>query len=366
MTEPPALPSPVPAVPASDQTDEPPPPPPPPRPRRDVVPWLYSLGFLVLAAAIFYLWQNTPTGNAPPLPVADLQPVEQQLTALESRVATLEEQQRPAGSDLTPRVEALERRTAAVDVGSVAARVEALERRPAPPDTAPLLARLAALEQRVAANSQAGERYDILAGRIDALSGKEQSGATELSRRVDAEEARLGKLEQSIGDLQQTAGKLSALAEKGSRLARIQTAEAALAAGRPLGELPGAAKSLTRFATSSPPTMAALRLAFPDAEQAALAASRPDTQGKPLLDRMWQRAQTLVTVRQGDEVLVGNTAAGILARAHTALDAGDLGGAVAAVSELQGPPAQAIAGWLDEAQALLDARAALADMAEHA
>ena len=72
-----------------------------------------------------------------------------------------------------------------------------------------------------------------------------------------------------------------------------------------------------------------------------------------------------MTVRQGDRVLVGDSAAGVLARARNALDAGDLAGAVAAVSTLSGPPAAAMAGWRADAQAVLDARAGLAAMAAH-
>ena len=80
---------------------------------------------------------------------------------------------------------------------------------------------------------------------------------------------------------------------------------------------------------------------------------------------MLARAQELLIVRQGDHVLVGNPAAGVLARAQEALDAGDLNGAIAAVESLSGPPRQAMDGWLADAKALADARAALADMAAH-
>jgi hypothetical protein len=121
---------------------------------------------------------------------------------------------------------------------------------------------------------------------------------------------------------------------------------------------------VARFAATSPPAEASLRLAFPAAEHAALAAGRTDTDAGPLVVRLL--AQTGVVVRQGDRVVVGDAAAGVLARAQTALDAGDVAGAVAAVSSLSGPPAAAMASWLADAQALLAARAALADMSAHA
>ena len=102
---------------------------------------------------------------------------------------------------------------------------------------------------------------------------------------------------------------------------------------------------------------------FPAAAQAALAAGRPAPAGKPFLERIWAEAQDLVTIRQGEHVLVGDPAAGVLAHAQTALDAGDLAGAAASVGSLSGPAAHALAGWLDQARGLLAARAALADLA---
>ena len=91
--------------------------------------------------------------------------------------------------------------------------------------------------------------------------------------------------------------------------------------------------------------------------------AHPDTEGKPLLTRLWAEAQDLVTIRQGDRVLVGDPAAGVLEHARIALEAGDLAAAVAEVGTLQGAAAQAMAAWLAQARALLDARAALAGWA---
>jgi hypothetical protein len=76
-------------------------------------------------------------------------------------------------------------------------------------------------------------------------------------------------------------------------------------------------------------------------------------------------AQTGMVVRQGDQVVIGDEAAGALARAQAALNAGDLAGAVAVVSGLSGPPAAAMAGWVADAKALLAARAGLTDMVAH-
>jgi hypothetical protein len=187
-----------------------------------------------------------------------------------------------------------------------------LEHRQAP-DLAPLDARVAALE------------------------------SANVTRRLDADEARIAAIERRVG-----------------KSALVQAAGLALAAGRKLGDLQGAPPGLARFADINPPTEASLRQAFPGAARQALAASRPDTEGKPLLTRLWVQAQDLVTIRQGDRVLIGDPTAGVLERAHAALDAGNLAGAVAEVATLQDGPAQAMAGWLSQARSLLEARAALA------
>jgi hypothetical protein len=65
-------------------------------------------------------------------------------------------------------------------------------------------------------------------------------------------------------------------------------------------------------------------------------------------------------------VIVGNSTAIIFNRAQTALDAGDLAGAVNAVESLNPQPGQPLATWLTDAKALLEARTALAQMAERA
>ncbi len=73
-----------------------------------------------------------------------------------------------------------------------------------------------------------------------------------------------------------------------------------------------------------------------------------------------------MTVRRGETVLVGSRAAGILEGARVALEAGDLAGAVRILGGLDGAAAAAVAGWRAEAQALLDARAALDKLASQA
>ena len=319
MTEPdaPSAAEPPPAALGAPAEDSPPrpfqPPPPPlraaaqppePRPTRDaLLPWLCGLGFLVLAGAIGFVWWSLQQPQSQPS--ADLQ-------ALAERVARLEQRPEPSGG--------------AVDLGPLTARVAALDQR-ATPDLAPLEARVAALNQRLAGDNGFAARLDALSGRVDALSAHDREALDDLGHRLDVDDARLAALDHAQA-------LMTVMAKQIALRTRIQAAQAALAAGQPLGELPDAPPAVARFAAANPPTEASLRQSYAAAERAALAASRQDTDAKPLVERLL--AQTGMIVRQGDRVLIGDSAISVLARAHTALDAGDLSGAVAAVSGLSG------------------------------
>jgi hypothetical protein len=332
MTDHDSLPGPDPAPEPAEHVADPVPPP-ERAPHHDALPWLCGLGFLLLAGAIAYVaWSNQPPRSS------------DALDALQARVAQLEQRPEPAARQ--------------ADLGPLTARVAALEKQTAA-DLSPLQDRVAALEKQAGANSQAGGKLDALAARMDSLAGRDQNAASDLGHRLDADEARLTTLEH-------TAAQMTAKAQQAEHLARIELAQVALGNGQALGDLPDAPAAVSRFARQAPPTESGLRLAFPQAAQAALAASHPDLAGKPFLSRVLTRAEDLVTVRQGDRVLVGDPAAGVLGRARAALDAGDLQGAAAAVASLSGASAQAMAAWLADAHALLAARAGLADMAAHA
>jgi len=170
----------------------------------------------------------------------------------------------------------------------------------------------------------------------------------------------LAELETRLKDAEQRQG---TLADRAAQAQRVQEAEAALEAGEPLGDIPGAPPAVARFAHGRPPTEAALRLAFPAAAEAAEQASRPSIDGKSLGERVLMHVSSLLTVKQGNRVLVGAPATTVLGEAGARLEAGDLAGALAALDALDSAAAQAMAGWRGDAKALLDARAALAQMA---
>lgn len=281
-----------------------------PRARSAVLPVLYLLGFVILGGAIVWIWKNPQIpeqipGQMPEKPAAGA--MQAQLDDLQSRIITLEA--RPES-----------RSAAALDPAPLLARIAALEAKPsaATPDLAPILALILA----------------PIRSQLTALE------ARPIPSPADA-----------------------ALTQRVQVIARVQTIAAALEAGHKLGNVPGAPPALQRFADVQPPTEAGLRLAFPAAARAGLIASRPIDPDMPVLSRIWGRLQELITVRQGERVLVGDPAAGVVAAAQRELDAGDLAGAVAALGRLNPPAEQAMSGWIEQAKALLDARAALASMA---
>ncbi len=342
--------------------------------RSDRLAWFGLLGFVVLAAAIIWVWQN------PPPPSPELATLRQQVNALSARLASLENKPQPGPS-------------APAELAPLAAKVAALEARKIPPpvDLGPLQAAVAALAKRPAGDPALADRVGSMASRVDALSGKTDALGNKvdgLGNRLDTLNGRVDSLASSqaaigqrvdtlaatlasqhdttdarLSALAKDNGQISALADRSAHIARIQAAQAALASGGKLGDIPGAPAALSRFASLPPPTMASLRLSFAAAASAAMAASKPTVSSQPFVDRAWARVQDLITLRRGDQVIIGDPAAGVLARAKSALDAGDLAGAVAALDALNGPAAQAMAGWKAQAQALLDARKALAEMA---
>jgi hypothetical protein len=154
---------------------------------------------------------------------------------------------------------------------------------------------------------------------------------------------------------------LTKLAAKIETLNRLETARMALESGQPLGDIPNALPALAKYATTPPPTEAELVLAYPAAAQAVNDASiaRAD-KGNSLLTGAMARVESLVTISKGSKVLVGAPAAAITAQAQAQLNAGDLAGAVATLTNGLSAQTQAAMGdWLSRAQALLAARNAI-------
>jgi hypothetical protein len=270
---------------------------------------LTLLGLLLLFAGLAWVWTEQQDVTRRLAQATDrLDALDVQLRGLQQRAAV------PA-----PRV----------DLGPLEQRLAAVEQRataPAAVDLGPIEQRLATVENRPAP-APAPAPDPALPGRLEALEQAQKAGSARLARQ-----------------------------------AALQAAAAALQAGRPLGALPSAPPALARFAEAAPPREAALRAEFADATAAALAASRPPDTAGGVADRIGQKFRALVTVRDGDRVLVGPPAAIVLADAQVQLDAGNLEAAVAALDRLDPAAAAAMAEWRGRARSLLDARAALAGL----
>ena len=354
----------------------------PQRKRTDFLPLLYLLGFLVLAGSLLYLWQNPSMPAGAQQEAARVDTLQDQLQAVTERLTQLEQRPTPAPppslAPLEARIATLERRPAApaaaapTDLGPLTAKLDsALSKQAA--DLQGVAARLDAIDGRLAAAEKqeasdmqgVATRLDVMDNGLKAAGNQQASGLQSVSARLDsrlnAMDSRLAAVEKQGGGI---AGEISGITERQQRISRIQVATTALEAGQKLGDIPGAPPALAQFAHDAPPTEAGLRLSFNQAAEAAQRASQPAIMdNQPFASRLWTRAQQAVTVRQGDHVLLGDPVSGVLAHARQALDAGDLAGALAALKGLAGPAAAAMADWVGQAQALLDARAALASMA---
>ena len=182
-------------------------------PRRKLGPWLYGLGLLLLAGAIFYVWQYPNTlGEA-----SAMQAIEQHLSDIDVRISSLEQHPTP-------------------DVGKITARLDALD-------------------GRMADQTQLASRIDTLSGRIESLSGRDQAGIDASKRQIDALTSRVAAAEEN-------ANSLSAVSKRLNRIAKLQEASFALASGRPIGDLPNAPEALTRYAHTAPPTEHSTSLAY--------------------------------------------------------------------------------------------------------
>jgi len=217
------------------------------------------------------------------------------------------------------------------------------------------------------------------------LGSKLDQALTQEKASLDVLSQRLGKLEQDhaaqteaasnkqsidtlatqLKQVQQGEGQIAGVRQDAALAVKLSAAEVALNAGQPLGELPGAPPALARFASAPPPTEAGLRADFAAVAHSALAASRPEERQSSLFSRALARLEQTVTVRRGDHVIVGDPAAGVIAKAQQQLNDDDLKGAVQSLAGLQGRAAQAVQAWLAQANALLEARAALAQLAAH-
>jgi len=386
--------------------------------RRGGTPFLVTLVlFAALGGGLYWVWKHPggEVGQAAPVSAggddtqaitaakADLsgqiqaqgQSLGQQIQALAARVDALEKQQAappsapaPAPSpaaagapedagamaDLAKKLDDVTSQLAALSAkqdaqaAEIQKSAEIAAQKPAepaapPPDTAAQTAALAQAQQQVAdLSGKLDQSQAQTKAALDQLAAQQKDA---LAQSAEAQKAALDAVDARIGKLEQGAGQAQGAAQDATRAIRLEAAQAALDAGQPLGTIPDAPPALARFATTAPPTEGALRVAFPAVAAAAAAASTPDVENKGFFDRALARLQQSVTVRQGDHVIVGDPAAGILARAQDDVNNGDLKAAVQVLGGLKGAAADKVADWVAQVKALLEARSALAGLAAH-
>jgi hypothetical protein len=133
------------------------------------------------------------------------------------------------------------------------------------------------------------------------------------------------------------------------------------ALGRDRPNVLAAAEPLGARAQTGLPSLAVLRQRFNDTARAIVQAEEsPPSQdlGQEVLGRL----RSLVTVRRVGTAPEDRPAQGAVAQAESALSAGDLAGAVAALDKLSGPAAEAAKPWLDDARARVAAEGAVAKL----
>ena len=269
-----------PALPAPEPPPESPPTPPPQRQRpqaqRNLVPWIYGLGFVVLIFALLWIWQNpNPSPDAlRPSQISDLVSQEENLTirvekleaeeansspkALQQQVAALKEQvdklAKPAPApDLRPieqQINSLRSQVAnqpkpsgqPVDLAPIEQRVAALAQQvqsSAPPDLSPIHTQLDALSRQVGTLSQLGAGLQdatlqraALGQRLDALAQAEQDNGKRADGAIAALQGQMSQFDQRLGALQQQSSKVQSALQTAQRLARLNAARAALGYGR--------------------------------------------------------------------------------------------------------------------------------------
>lgn len=252
----------------------------------------------------------------------------------------------------------------AARVAEVEAALEALTAQVA--EAAALARQAAALDRRIAAIetgiAAVGARQEAMAAelaemraRLAALQAADATLTATLQARVDAPEAaRRAALGIALASL------AGAVAE-GRPFAEELSAVRALAP-EATAQVPGI-DELAAWAQAGVPDAAALLTTFrPAARDALRAQAAAGAQG--WWDRLVANARTLVTVRRTGNA-AGEDVEAVLARAEAALERGDVAAAVAEVSRLEGPAAQAMAGWLEQARARARAQALVESLRAH-
>lgn len=279
-------------------------------------------------------------------------------------------------------------------------------------DYAPQIA--AAKSQALAAVEQQTGRVEALAGDLATLqktagpSGQLQARLNEMQTVLEAQNARLtqlanrpasgapvdvngieaaavaaaqSKADQIMTDLRgemeamrSAAADEQAAAEAAAALAQKQAAVAGLTAAlnsgasleAPLADLNAAGVETPAALSGDVPALEQLTEGFAPAARTALAAAAPlEAEGQGAFGRIGAFLKAQTGARSVGGAREGTDADAVLSRAEAALQAGDVGAALDETGALPQPALDAMSGWLSQANAYVDARNAVADLAQN-
>jgi hypothetical protein len=241
---------------------------------------------------------------------------------------------------------------------------------------AALDARLAAIERRLDTLQGLSDRIDTLERRpapdASAAIAPLDNRLQQVDQRVDRLEARLADLikdQSARGDSAQRV-LIVALADLGNALSGSQPFATQLASVEALGQArrgwAAKLRPLEDEARAGLPSTAILAQRFSDEVAPAIlraAAATPDPQAG-LGSAVLAKLRALVIIRRTDGTASDDPVEAAVATAEAALGKGDLAGATAALSALDGAAKAAAAAWLQTAQQRLQAQQVIADLTQ--
>jgi len=288
--------------------------------------------------------------------VARLDDLEKRVRATAAAAAERPASAEPALAELRSKVEALERRAA------TAAPTAQQPAPPAPPTTSDAEKELAILSREIAALRTSMQALDqaVAAQKDEQARQREQartmSEAIGVRGAADQKALIAARASAVIG----IAARLSAALESGLPFAVDLGLLTPLVQGD--AKLAEITSSLQPYGASGVASRATLAAEFPAVAKAALADDLADDSfGERLLGKL----RALISLRRVGDV-EGDSVEARLARAETALEAGDLAKAVAQVKSLPPQTGKATEAWLKRAEAHLAAERAVQQLAAHA
>lgn len=225
---------------------------------------------------------------------------------------------------------------------------------------------VAELDQRLGRLEEEIQKLAGMEGEIQRLSGMEQGLAGVQSAVSEVRSEVQTAVDRAEQQASQPAATVLAINQLGDALGRSDGYARQLEAVRVIaGDNADLAEPLDRLEQwkgSGLSTLGQLQGEFPAVAQ-RVAQTDYQSGGEGWLDDVTNRLTSLVTVRRvGDGALASGGTDAALVQAETALQSGDLAGAVKALEGLQGQAAEAASDWLTKARDRVAAEKALADL----